>query len=74
MLIVHSSSSSTYPMTLMEGWNYALEFIEVHKPRFRLSRAQLPRMTAAFQPDPAVVRRNRLWTAFKVAAACAILR
>lgn len=74
MLVVHSSSSSTYPMTLMEGWNAALEFIAVHKPNFRLSWGLPPAMTPAFQPDPAVVRRQRRWTALKVAAACALLR
>jgi hypothetical protein len=74
MLVVHSSSSSTYPMTLMEGWNAALEFIAVHKPKFRLSWGLPPAMTPAFQPDPAVVRRQRRWTAFKVTLACGLLR
>jgi hypothetical protein len=74
MLVVHSSSSSTYPMTLMEGWNAALEFIAVHKPKFRLSWGLPPAMTPASRPDPAVVRRQRRWTAFKVALACTLLR
>jgi hypothetical protein len=74
MLIVHSSSSSTYPMTLMEGWNAALEFIAVHKPKLRLSWGLPPDMTASFQPNAAVVRRQRRWTAIKVALACTLLR
>jgi hypothetical protein len=74
MLILHSSSSSSYPLTLMEGWNAALEFLAAHPPKLRLCRGLPARMTPAFQPDPAVVRRHRRWTAFKVWAACWLLR
>jgi hypothetical protein len=74
MLIVHSSSSSTYPMTLMEGWNAALEFIAVHKLKMRLSWGLPPAMTPSFRPDPTVVARQRRWTALKVALACSLLR
>lgn len=74
MLIVHSSSSSTYPLTLMEGWNHAVEFLQVHKPRFRLSWNRLPKMPHKFQPKPEIVQRERRWTALKVKLACLLLR
>lgn len=35
LLIVHAATSSTYPLTLMEGWNYLLPFLEAHPPPFR---------------------------------------
>jgi hypothetical protein len=35
LLIVHAATSSTYPITLMEGWNYLLPFLEAHPPPFR---------------------------------------
>ena len=35
LLIVHAASSSTYPLTLMEGWNYNLDFFDAHPPPFR---------------------------------------
>jgi hypothetical protein len=35
LLIVHAATSTTYPITLMEGWNYLLDFIEAHPPPFR---------------------------------------
>lgn len=74
MLIVQSSSSSTYPMTLMEGWNAGLEFIAAHPPKMRLSTALPGMMTPAFRPDPAAVQRERRWTALKVWLACCLLR
>lgn len=74
MLIVQSSSSSTYPMTLMEGWNAALEFLVVHRPRMRLSWGLPGPMSPAFTPDPAAVKRERRWTALKVWLACKLLR
>lgn len=74
MLIVQSSSSSTYPLSLLEGWNHAVEFITKHKPRFRLCWSSPPQMTADFKPDPAVVGRERWWTAVKVAVVCRLLR
>lgn len=74
LLILQSSSSSTYPMTLMEGWNAALEFLQVHKPKMRLSLGLPGAMTPAFRPDPAVVKWHRRWIAFKVWLACGLLR
>lgn len=35
LLIVHAATSSSYPITLMEGWNYLLPFLEAHPPPFR---------------------------------------
>jgi len=74
LLIVQSSSSSTYPITLLEGWNHAVEFVRCHPPKFRLCSGLPPEMTAQFRPDPAAVQRQRRWIAFKVAIACWLLR
>jgi hypothetical protein len=74
MLILQSSSSSTYPMTLMEGWNAALEFLAVHPLKLRLCWGLPAAMSPAFRPDPAAVRRQRRWIAFKVWLACLLLR
>lgn len=35
LLIVHAATSSTYPLTLMEGWNYNLDFFDAHPQPFR---------------------------------------
>jgi hypothetical protein len=35
LLIVHAATSSTYPLVLMEGWNYNLDFFDAHPPPFR---------------------------------------
>lgn len=35
LLIVHAATSSTYPLVLMESWNYMLEFLDAHPPPFR---------------------------------------
>lgn len=35
LLVVHSATSSTYPLVLMESWNYMLDFLEAHAPPFR---------------------------------------
>jgi hypothetical protein len=74
MLILQSSSSSTYPMTLMEGWNAALDFLAVHPPKMRLSWGLPGRMTPSFAPNPAAVRRHRVWIRLKVLLACWLLR
>ena len=74
LLVVHACSSSTYPMTLMEGWNHAVEFMAAHPPKLRISRGQLPRMTPDFLPRPEVVRRERRWTALKVWLLTCLLR
>lgn len=74
MLILQSSSSSTYPMTLMEGWNAALEFLAAHPLKLRLAWGLPAAMTPAFRPNPAVVRWHRRWIALKVWLACLLLR
>jgi fatty acyl-CoA reductase len=74
ILIVHAATSSSYPVTLMEGWNHAVEFMEQHPPRFRISRGLLPRMTPSFRPDPAVVAWHRRWTRLKVLLLSWVLR
>jgi hypothetical protein len=35
LLILHSATSSTYPLVLMESWNYMLDFLEAHRAPFR---------------------------------------
>jgi hypothetical protein len=35
LLIVHAATSSTYPLVLMEGWNYNLDFFDAHPAPFR---------------------------------------
>lgn len=35
LLIIHAATSSTYPLTLMEGWNYNLDFFDAHPQPFR---------------------------------------
>jgi hypothetical protein len=35
LLIVHAATSSTYPLMLMEGWNYNLDFFDAHPAPFR---------------------------------------
>lgn len=61
-------------MTLMEGWNAALEFLAQHRPRVRLSWGLPPPMTPHFAPDAAAVARNRRWTACKLWLATRLLR
>lgn len=41
LLILHSATSSTYPLVLMESWNYMLDFLEAHRAPFRCVLAQL---------------------------------
>jgi hypothetical protein len=35
LLVVHAATSSTYPLVLMEGWNYMCDFLDAHPPPFR---------------------------------------
>lgn len=35
LLILHAATSSTYPLVLMESWNYMLDFLEAHPAPFR---------------------------------------
>lgn len=35
LLVVHAATSSTYPLVLMEGWNYMCDFLDAHAPPFR---------------------------------------
>lgn len=75
LLIVHAATSSTYPLTLMEGWNHNLEFFKDHPAPFTISPGRpLPRMTEGFEPSEARVRACRAWTHWKVWAVCSILR
>jgi len=76
LLIVHACTSSTYPVTLMEAWNAAAEFITAHPPPFSLrgSRSVIPRMPPTFEPSPERVRRTDRRTGAKVAAVCNLLR
>ncbi|KAF8071189.1 fatty acyl-CoA reductase [Scenedesmus sp. PABB004] len=76
LLVVHSASSATFPLTLAEGWGHAVDFLRVHAraARFRLSWGVVGHMPLSFRPSPRRVRLHRAWTALKVAAACALLR
>ena len=74
LLVVHAATSSTYPLTLMEGFNYNLEFFAAHPPPFSITRGRLPRMTDAFAPSDARVAARRAWTGWKVWLVCALLR
>jgi fatty acyl-CoA reductase len=74
ILIVHAATSSTYPVTLMEGWNHAVEFMAQHSPKFRISSGLLPCMTPASRPDAAAVAWNRRWTQLKVLLLSWVLR
>jgi len=76
VLIVHACTSSTYPVTLMEAWNNAAEFLTAHPPAFSLNGSAyvMPRMRPSFVPDMARVRRAERKTKAKVGAVCALLR
>jgi hypothetical protein len=76
LLIVHACTSSTYPVTLMENWNAAAEFITAHPPPFSLRgrRSVLPRMPPSFEPSLERVRRTDRRTGAKVDLLCALLR
>jgi nucleoside-diphosphate-sugar epimerase len=76
VLIVHACASSTYPITLMEGWNLAAEFITAHPPLFSLrgSMSVIPRMPRTFMPCSERVRRTQTMTGLRVAAARTLLR
>jgi hypothetical protein len=58
----------------MEGWNYNLEFFEVHPPPFSITWGKLPEMTPEFEPREAAVMRCRRWTGWKVWALTSMLR
>eukprot|EP00878_Enallax_costatus_P011041 GHUV01011531.1.p1 GENE.GHUV01011531.1~~GHUV01011531.1.p1 ORF type:complete len:571 (+),score=148.68 GHUV01011531.1:338-2050(+) len=74
LLIVHAATSSTYPLTLMEGWNYNLDFFDAHPQPFRISLGTPPIMTSDFVPTDANVMacRRRIW--WKVWAISSILK
>ncbi|WIA40444.1 hypothetical protein OEZ86_013801 [Tetradesmus obliquus] len=74
LLIVHAATSSTYPLVLMEGWNYNLDFFEAHPPPFRISFGPAPKMGPDFVPTDANVMacRRRVW--WKVWAISTLLR
>jgi nucleoside-diphosphate-sugar epimerase len=76
VLIIHACTSSTYPVTLMEAWNNAAEFLTAHPPLFSLngSKYVLPRMRPAFAPDMTRVRRTERRVGAKVSAVCTLLR
>jgi len=74
LLIVHAATSSTYPLTLMEGWNYNLEFFAAHPSPFSITPGTLPRMTDDFVPNDAKVMACRAWTRWKVWVICSLLR
>ncbi|KAF8055926.1 fatty acyl-CoA reductase [Scenedesmus sp. PABB004] len=74
LLIVHAATSSTYPLTLMEGWNYNLDFFDAHPQPFRITLGALPPMPPSFVPSEAAVLacRRRIW--WKVWAIAGLLR
>lgn len=74
LLIVHAATSSTYPLTLMEGWNYNLEFFAAHSPPFSITPGSLPRMTDGFVPSDTRVMACRAWTGWKVWVICSLLK
>lgn len=74
LLIVHAATSTTYPLTLMEGWNYNVEFMAAHPPRFTITVGTLPRMTPEFQPSLSRVDARTRWTGWKVWALASVLR
>jgi hypothetical protein len=74
LLVVHAATSTTYPLTLMEGWNYNLAFFSAHPPVFSITPWKLPVMTAEFVPSEAAVLSCRRWTGYKVWALVNLLK
>eukprot|EP00879_Flechtneria_rotunda_P002270 GHRR01002461.1.p1 GENE.GHRR01002461.1~~GHRR01002461.1.p1 ORF type:complete len:664 (+),score=233.63 GHRR01002461.1:802-2793(+) len=74
LLIVHAATSSTYPITLMEGWNLNLDFFYAHPPAFRIAIGTIPKMPATFTPNDGNVMACRRRIGWKVWAIVSILR
>eukprot|EP00775_Hariotina_reticulata_P006278 gene6278-6517_t len=73
LLIIHCGSSTLYPLTIMESWNWGVEVYGAWKTAYKLSRGCAGPLTVDHQPDPVKAAAHINWTGCKVRAVAAIL-
>lgn len=74
LLIVHIGSSTLYPLTIMESWNYGIEAYGAWATGLRLCTGCAPPLTVDHEPNPALAAKHVAWTGWKVWVVAKILR
>jgi hypothetical protein len=74
LLIVHIGSSTLYPLTIMESWNYGIEAYGAWDTGLRLCRGCAEPLTVDHEPNPTLAARYVAWTGWKVWAVAKVLR
>jgi hypothetical protein len=74
LLIVHIGSSTLYPLTIMESWNYGIEAYGAWDTGLRLCRGCAEPLTVDHEPNPALAAKYVAWTGWKVWAVAKVLR
>jgi hypothetical protein len=74
LLIVHIGTSTLYPLTIMESWNYGIEGLGAWDIGIRLCRGCAEPLTVDQEPNPALAARYVAWTGWKVWAVAKLLR
>jgi hypothetical protein len=74
LLIVHIGSSTLYPLTIMESWNYGIEAYGAWDAGMRLCIGCAQPLTVDQEPNPALAARYVAWTGWKVWAVAKLLR
>jgi hypothetical protein len=74
LLIVHIGSSTLYPLTIMESWNYGIEAYGAWEMNIRLCRGCAAPLTVDHEPNPALAEKYVAWTGWKVWAVAKLLR
>ncbi|KAF8064520.1 KIN4A [Scenedesmus sp. PABB004] len=74
LLIIHCGSSTLYPLTIMESWNWGVEAYGAWVTGWRLCRGCAAPLTAEHEPNPAKAAKLVAWTGWKVWAVAGLLR
>lgn len=74
MLIVHAGSSTLYPLTIMESWNWGVEACGAWDPFWKLIRGCAAPLTADHEPEPEKAAALMSWTGWKVWAVSTLLK
>jgi hypothetical protein len=77
LLIVHATTSTTYPAIVYEAYNTAVDFLRVHgcKTSILVGGARgLPNMPPTWRPSPELVKFWKFYNGVKVAIVCFLLK
>jgi hypothetical protein len=77
LLIVHATTSTTYPATVYEAYNTAVDFLRAHGSPVSIlvgGARFLPNMPPGWEPSPGMVKFWKVYNWVKVMIVCFLLR